>query len=72
MIQFSGSSDDGQRFVGVGLSAENLRRLQAGDPAVVDLAPHGFAGARVVIFYGRTEEEMEAMVKSRFVMAEPQ
>jgi hypothetical protein len=68
MIQFSGSDNDGKRFIGIGLSAENVRRIREGDPAVVDLTPHGFAGAEVVIFYGRTEQEMEAMVRQRFVV----
>lgn len=72
MIQFSGSSEDGKRFVGVGLSAENVRRLQAGDPAIVDLGPHGFEGAQVFIFYGRDESEMEAMVKKHFTVGVPQ
>ena len=71
MIQFSGSSDDGKRYAGIGLSAENVRRLQEGDPAIVDLGPHGFEGSQVVIFYGRTEAEMEALIKKHFTVGAP-
>lgn len=72
MIQFSGTGDDGKRFVGIGLSDGNLRRLRDGEPAVVDMEAHGFPGSKVVIFYGRTEEEMELMVKKNFIVGKPQ
>lgn len=73
MIQFSGSNDEGtKRFIGIGLSAENVRRLRSGDPAVVDLGPHGFEGAEIIIFYGETEADMEASVKTNFKVLIPQ
>lgn len=67
VIQFSGSDDDGHRYIGIGLSAENIRRLRAGDPAVVDMSKHGLPeGSKMVIFYGSTEAEMEQLVRRHF------
>jgi len=68
MIQFSGHADGGKRYVGIGLSAENLRRLRNGDPAVIDLTPHGYPDSEIIIFYGRTEDEMEAVIKANFTV----
>jgi hypothetical protein len=41
----------------LGLSGENVTRLVAGEPIVVDLAELGMSG-RVVVMYGRTEHDI--------------
>jgi hypothetical protein len=61
VIKFVGAKPgDGRTVVGLGLSAENLRRLQQDKPIVVELRELGFAGPPhlVLIFAGDTEEAM--------------
>lgn len=41
-----------------GLSARNLELLQQGKPIMIDMAELGLGG-RTMIFFGRTEEEMQ-------------
>ena len=42
-----------------GLSARNLELLVAGKPISIDLTELGLAKGRIMIFYGRTEEDMK-------------
>lgn len=56
MIKFTGT-EDGKPLFGFGLSQQNINLLKSGRPIKVDLEPMGFSGF-VVIFYGRTEQEM--------------
>jgi hypothetical protein len=44
----------------LGLSAENVRRLQEDKPILIDLAELGLPSQRVLIFTGTTEAEMAA------------
>lgn len=67
MIKFVGQKD-GQKLFGFGLSEGNLERLRKGEPIVVDLAVMGAAGT-VMIFYGRTEEEMARMLTTAGLVA---
>ena len=47
----------GDKFV-FGLSAKNLDMLMNGHPILVDLRSLGADGGHVLIFYGKTEEDM--------------
>jgi hypothetical protein len=60
MIKFTTIAKDGRTVVGLGLSAENVRRLQAGQPIAVDLREQLKIerGPHVMIFFGETEETM--------------
>lgn len=60
MLKFTTTAKDGRTVVGLGLSAENLRRLQAGQPITVDLREQLRIerGPHVMIFFGETEEAM--------------
>ncbi|HEV8653180.1 MAG TPA: hypothetical protein VG276_28240 [Actinomycetes bacterium] len=60
MIKFTTIAKDGRTVVGLGLSAENVRRLQAGEPIAVDLREQLKIerGPHVMIFFGETEEAM--------------
>ncbi len=49
-------------LIGFGLSAENVKRLQAGEPIRFSLAEMGLPG-EVLIFYGETEEAMAEWLK---------
>jgi len=43
-----------------GLSARNLELLMEGKPITIDLKELGLESGSVLIFYGRTEEDMKA------------
>jgi len=49
-------------LLGFGLSAENIRRLQQGEPIYIDLTEMGMTG-KVLIFYGKTEFDMAEKLK---------
>jgi hypothetical protein len=59
MVKFSAITPDGRPAMGFGLSAQNLKRLKAGQPIKIDGAQAGlpFAGD-ILIFYGRSEHDM--------------
>ena len=57
MIKFKFTGRDGKAGIGFGLSAENVKRLQAGQPIAIDLTEMGIE-ADVMIFYGETEVDM--------------
>lgn len=42
-----------------GLSALNIERLMEGKPISIDLKDLGLPTGRVMIFYGKTEEDMK-------------
>lgn len=42
-----------------GLSALNIERLMEGKPISIDLKDLGLPKGRVMIFYGKTEEDMK-------------
>jgi hypothetical protein len=47
-----------------GLSRQNVALLMQGQPIAVDLSELGLSTGRVVIFYGATEEDMEAQLEA--------
>jgi len=71
VIKFVGSMPDGRTVVGLGLSAENIRRLQADQPIVVELRELGFAGSPhlVAIFTGETEAAIVDRLRARGAIA---
>lgn len=65
MIKFRSRPDPlGRVTVGLGLSAENIRRLQQGDPILFPADELGFAGADVLIFVGDTEQSMTRALRA--------
>jgi hypothetical protein len=54
VIKFKFTRQDKTPGLGFGLSAENVKRLQAGQPIVIDCTEMG-VNAQVMIFYGETE-----------------
>jgi len=67
VIKFT-ASGNGITLVGLGLQAENIRRMQDGQPVRVRLSDLGFVGAvgavQVVIFTGKTDDEMETAISA--------
>jgi hypothetical protein len=61
MVIASAFLKDGEQLLVLGLSVENLRRLQDGMPIDLSRATHGLAipaGLKIVIFAGETEADM--------------
>jgi hypothetical protein len=54
MIRATGRTADGRPLIVVGLSAENVRRLQANKPIRADWPD----GSQVVVLYGETEDDI--------------
>lgn len=61
MMKAAARTDAGHLII-FGLSDENIRRLQLGDPIKVDLSELGIEGASVLIFAGKDEKTMAEMV----------
>ena len=56
-----------ERLLIIGLSAENRRRLEAGQPIDLSQASHGMVlppGLKIMIFAGETEETMRAQMSA--------
>lgn len=47
-----------------GLSALNVERLMEGKPIAVNLTDLGLPKGRVLIFYGKTEQDMKAELEA--------
>lgn len=62
MIKFKFTRQDKTPGLGFGLSAENIKRLQAGQPIVINLSEMGVK-AEMIIFYGETEQSMYENLK---------
>jgi hypothetical protein len=59
MIKFIANLHTPNCLIGLGLSDENVKRLTAGQPILVDLLELGLPwSAKVVIFHGTTEQFM--------------
>lgn len=74
MVKFTAlfpSSPDGtsgHRLIGLGISAENVRRLKLGHPMIIklsDMLPPGtnLDTADIMIMYGETEQELAETLK---------
>ena len=46
-------------IIGFGLSEENIKRLKEGKPIMFDANDLGIEGSKIVIFYGKTEQDMQ-------------
>lgn len=57
MLKGSGTTSDGRPVLVVGLSSENIRRLQVGQPIYFDMAEVGITG-QCLIFTGPSEQAM--------------
>lgn len=67
MVKFQGTGVDGVPIVGFGLSEANVQKLKEGMPVLIDVEhTKELLGvpARIVIFYGVTEEAMQEDLKS--------
>lgn len=64
MIKAHGVDGQGRPVLFLGLSHENLSRLVADEPIVVDPAELGVDGPRICIFAGKTEDDMVAHIKA--------
>jgi len=47
-----------------GLSALNVEKLMEGKPIAIDLRDLGLPKGRVMIFYGKTEQDMQAELEA--------
>lgn len=69
MIQFTATAGDGSgmRLIGLGLSEENIRQMQAGRPVRVDLQRliPGL-NVEVLIFVGADEDAMQRELAEHF------
>jgi hypothetical protein len=66
MIRFKvNSKDGGKLLIGLGLSAQNIEKLKAGDPILFGLDELGLENTEVVILYGKTEEEMRDKIDEK-------
>lgn len=55
-----------QPIVILGLSGENMTRLMADEPIILDLAEVGLPAQRIAIVGGRTEADIAAKLKTHF------
>ena len=62
MMKFRGQGKDGAPVYGLGLSEANMRRLKSGMPIRINTEDLGGPPGSIMVFYGRTEEEMAEMV----------
>ena len=68
MIKAAAKLSDGSVLLVLGLSGENIRRLQAGDPIAFDIASVGLPATervrQITIFYGATEADCYRQIRS--------
>lgn len=74
MIRFSARTDDGRLLIGLGLSAENVRRLKVGKPITFPLAStlpteavtsnevKRLGDIHILIIYGETEADLKGQL----------
>lgn len=60
MVKFKANQADGRPIVGLGLTEENIRRLQSDQPIYIKSEDLGMKGFDIMIFSGKTEKTMEA------------
>lgn len=68
MVKALGKTLDGTPMILLGLSAKNIELLKARKPMLVELSELGMEG-QIAIFYGETEEAIEAELKAAFAGA---
>jgi hypothetical protein len=63
MVRFTADAPDGKTLIGLGLSAENVKRLIAGAPISFDGKDIGLPMLDFLILFGTTEEDIGRMLK---------
>jgi hypothetical protein len=63
VIKGVGRAGDGTPVVLLGLTGENMTRLMADEPIVVDLAEMGLPGMKIVLVGGKDEATMAAELR---------
>lgn len=61
MIKFK-VSGNAKPLLGLGISAENVKRLKAGQPIKFDASEMGI-DAEIMIFYGETEDDLRKSIQ---------
>jgi hypothetical protein len=57
MLKMKAKTDNGDIVI-LGLSEENIKRMKDNKPMLIDLKEVGIPGIKIMIFTGKTEEEM--------------
>lgn len=68
MIKFTMTGKNGRKLIGLGLSAENIKRLRAADPIFFDAGEVGLDGYDVLIMAGDTEDTISADLQKHFTV----
>lgn len=66
MLKFTMHGETGRKLVGIGLTAENVRRLQANDPIFFDGAEVGFESIDFLIMAGETQKDIMTELQKHF------
>lgn len=59
MIRFVGLTGRGNVHIGLGLTKENVTRLQRGEPIFIDMADARLQNIEISITYGETIEDVQ-------------
>lgn len=65
MIKFTGKSKTNRTIIGFGLSDMNLQKLKQGKPIYFYGEEVGVPGTDFTILYGKTEKDLENMLKKQ-------
>ena len=69
MLKFGALQANGRRLLGIGLSAENLKRLKEDKPIYFSSEQCGLSGFDILIVFGQTEESIQVDLTKVFDMA---
>lgn len=64
MITGNGRDGNGRPVLVIGLSGENMTRLMADEPIIIDGAAVGFGDLTVALLGGRTEQDIVARLSA--------
>ena len=64
MIKASSKTSDGKTLLVLGITPENVRRMKAGHPILVDGSEVGIDNLLVTIMFGQTERSIVAEIRS--------
>lgn len=60
MIKARSSDEAGQPIVILGITGENVARMAAGEPVLVNMTELGLPPMKVILMYGKTERHITA------------
>lgn len=64
MVKFAFKGQDDRENLGLGITAENVKRMKDGQPIRIDLAALGLSvNGTVMLFYGETEQSLYDSLK---------